>query len=324
MRGLRFVLHAAKMLCLSIAVFSIITVHLSRSALATDVPVPPAAVAETSALPQGTADWALCRAAAADVSRQAGLPDGLLAAISVTETGIQPRGHTETSPWPWTINAAGRGFRFASKDDAVAATRHLLSLGFQSIDVGCMQVNLRFHPRAFTSLEEAFDPLANATYSATFLTRLHRTHESWERAVRAYHSHDPVDGRAYAQKVNNFWDGEKERQALMRNQAATVLAQHLETVAARRGDSVLASLGHPVARAEHSPTRSLAAIRSAAGHLETPLTTAVLHPSVTLEQAAQRPPGALDWETLMTTDMDASRLALRPALDGHHHAALLN
>ena len=30
------------------------------------------------------------------------------------------------------------------------------------IDVGCFQVDLFYHPYAFTSLEEAFDPDANA------------------------------------------------------------------------------------------------------------------------------------------------------------------
>ena len=38
--------------------------------------------------------------------------------------------------------------------------------GARSIDVGCMQVNLLHHADAFASLEQAFDPVANARYAA--------------------------------------------------------------------------------------------------------------------------------------------------------------
>ncbi len=74
-------------------------------------------------------------------------------------------------PWPWTINVAGQGFFFPTKALAVTAVRELLASGVQSIDVGCLQVNLMFHPAAFASLEQAFDPMANARYAARFLGR---------------------------------------------------------------------------------------------------------------------------------------------------------
>ena len=46
----------------------------------------------------------------------------------------------------------------------------------RSIDIGCAQVNLMHHPDAFASLEQAFDPMANADYAARFLKQLHDTH----------------------------------------------------------------------------------------------------------------------------------------------------
>ncbi len=52
---------------------------------------------------------------------------------------------------------------------AVAAMR---AAGMQSIDVGCMQINLRAHPAAFASIDDAFDPAANADYAARFLRDL--------------------------------------------------------------------------------------------------------------------------------------------------------
>ena len=65
--------------------------------------------------------WELCRSAAQDVNKAAGLPDNLLSAIAVTESGIRTKGRDEVAPWPWTINAAGTGYRYASKAEAIAA-----------------------------------------------------------------------------------------------------------------------------------------------------------------------------------------------------------
>ena len=91
-------------------------------------------------------------------------------------------------PWPWTINAEGTGRFFESKAEAIAAVEALQARGVRSIDVGCMQVNLMHHPHAFASLDEAFDPQANAAYGARFLSALHHDLGAWPAATAAYHS----------------------------------------------------------------------------------------------------------------------------------------
>jgi len=69
---------------------------------------------------------------------------------------------------------------------AIATVRALQASGVRSIDVGCMQVNLMYHPSAFASLDEAFDPGANAQYAARFLNALYRASGSWVQATAAY------------------------------------------------------------------------------------------------------------------------------------------
>jgi hypothetical protein len=86
------------------------------------------------------------------------IPLHLLAAISSTESGRWHKGLNMALPWPWTINVEGKGYYFNTKAEAVAKTEELLAAGKRSIDVGCMQVNLRHHPDAFASLNAAFDP----------------------------------------------------------------------------------------------------------------------------------------------------------------------
>ena len=128
-----------------------------------------------------------------------------MAAIGVVETGrINPHGGT-VSAWPWTINVAGAGHFFGSKDEAVAAVQAAQAAGVQSIDVGCMQINLLHHPNAFANLEEAFDPASNVRYAATFLVSLYHQTETWGAAVAGYHSLTPDIGAEYGQRVAAIW-----------------------------------------------------------------------------------------------------------------------
>ncbi len=77
--------------------------------------------------------------------------------------------------------------------------------GTQSIDVGCFQINLRYHPGAFPTLQDAFDPLANARYAARFLKSLQAQTGSWDAAVGRYHSATNSLAAPYAAAVFNFW-----------------------------------------------------------------------------------------------------------------------
>ena len=54
--------------------------------------------------------------------------------------------------------------------------------------VGCMQINLMHHKKAFPSIEAAFDPAINVAYGAKYLAVLHRETSSWFTAVKRYHS----------------------------------------------------------------------------------------------------------------------------------------
>jgi hypothetical protein len=87
----------------------------------------------------------------------------------------------------------------------------LQARGVRSIDVGCMQVNLRHHPDAFPNLEAAFDPATNARYAARFLTALNATRNDWQRAASAYHSQTPEFAEPYRARVMAAWAQEQAR-----------------------------------------------------------------------------------------------------------------
>ena len=143
----------------------------------------------------------LCRPAILAAERAFAIPDHLLAAIARVESGRRDPVSGTFDPWPWTINADGQGSFFDTKAEAIAAVQALQRQGVRSIDVGCMQISLLHHPNAFASLDQAFDPGANAAYGARFLTELYGKSKAWPRAVEMYHSATPELGQDYGRLV---------------------------------------------------------------------------------------------------------------------------
>ena len=148
---------------------------------------------------------ALCRAAVLQAERAGHIPERLMDAIALVESGRRDPVSGAVYPWPWTINAEGTGHYYESKMEAIAAVKALQARGVASIDVGCMQINLMHHPNAFASLDMAFDPVANANYAARFLRDLYNQTYAWPLAAAAYHSQTPDIGADYARRVLAAW-----------------------------------------------------------------------------------------------------------------------
>lgn len=155
--------------------------------------------------------------------RNLSIPQGLLTAIAFVESG-RPDATGQMTAWPWSINANGQGKFFDTKEEAVAETKKLLDEGQRSIDIGCMQINLRYHPNAFRTIEDAFDPATNVAYGAQFLNSLHQLQGSWAKAVERYHSAEDGRREEYREKVMAFWNNEA-RNVVMN----AVLAENTDT-----------------------------------------------------------------------------------------------
>lgn len=136
-----------------------------------------------------------CADLAETAGAQVGAPEGVMAAISLVETG------TGGQAWPWTLNEGGKGMHFDTRDEALAYLRAAVDRGVTNIDVGCMQLNFRWHASGFVSLEDMIDPALNTRYAALFLNALHKRLGNWEDAVANYHSADATRGARYKDKV---------------------------------------------------------------------------------------------------------------------------
>ncbi len=152
-------------------------------------------------VPPGPAE--VCKVAAVEAESGLAVPPGLLLAIARVETGRRDAKSGLLEPWPWSVNAQGQSLFFQTKLLAVEWVRQAQKSGLTSIDVGCMQVNLQYHPLAFRTLEDAFDPRQNARYAVSFLSSLHAEAGDWMRAAGLYHSRNDILATPYRQQVAN-------------------------------------------------------------------------------------------------------------------------
>lgn len=142
-----------------------------------------------------------CESLAEAAARQEGIPPGLLSAIARTESG-RGDGAGGIEAWPWTLNQGGKGSFHDSRDAAMDHLQNLLAQGVQNVDIGCMQLNYRWHHDGFPSVAAMMEPEQNTRYAARFLRALHDRYGSWEAATAAYHSLDAERGQRYLAKVN--------------------------------------------------------------------------------------------------------------------------
>ncbi|EKL1664338.1 transglycosylase SLT domain-containing protein [Salmonella enterica] len=127
------------------------------------------------------------------VAEEYGVPAEALYSVSLAESSRRlPQGER---PWPWTLNVAGKGYRYATREEAYQAL-----LGFmrhhplRRIDVGIAQVNLGWNGAFFHSYREALEPYTNLRAAAQILRHCYEMNPgSWLQAAGCYHH--PAGGK---------------------------------------------------------------------------------------------------------------------------------
>ena len=142
----------------------------------------------------------ICISAAKNAEKKHALPAGVLQAIALIETGRTE--NKEYNAWPWTTNTGGRGAYHASKREAIRFIQNKVNSGSRSIDIGCFQINAKWHGHAFKSLNDMLDPAQSADYAARYLTKLKNDVGNWSDAIGSYHSKTPKRRKYYFSKVS--------------------------------------------------------------------------------------------------------------------------
>lgn len=105
-------------------------------------------------------------------------------------------------PWPWTINVDGRGYYFKDRDSAARYIARLRGAGVRSFDVGCWQINARWHGHRVRDAVHLLDPDVNSKVAFAYLSELTTQHSELWHAVAAYHApSDKPRGDAYVERL---------------------------------------------------------------------------------------------------------------------------
>ncbi len=121
------------------------------------------------------------------IAVQERVPAEALYSLALTESSKKlPHG---VRPWPWTINVAGTGYRYATRQEAYQALlRFMRHNSLKRIDVGIAQVNLGWNGHHFRTSWEAFDPYINLHVAARILQACYDNNPgSWITAAGCYH-----------------------------------------------------------------------------------------------------------------------------------------
>lgn len=146
----------------------------------------------------------VCEWAAQQAAQESGVPVDILGALTLTETGRRLDGLVR--PWAWSANAEGEGTWFDDPASAITFAEDRVAQGRTNLDIGCFQLNYRWHGENFSSVAQMFDPLENARYAARFVSQLHAETGDWRAAAGAFHSRTP----AYAQRYLARFDTLRE------------------------------------------------------------------------------------------------------------------
>ena len=134
-------------------------------------------------------------------SKKYDVPVGILYAVGLTETGHKG------SLQPYALNIEGKAVFARSAAEAERLFAQARRNGKTLIDLGCMQINHRYHADKFGSLGEMLDPHHNVDYAARFLVELKHRHKSWSLAAARYHAgpdNDPAQKRYVCRVITNM------------------------------------------------------------------------------------------------------------------------
>jgi hypothetical protein len=124
----------------------------------------------------------LCEQEMARAAQANAIPLSILYSVGLTETGH--RGALD----PYDMNVDGRSVHAGSLANGLARVAFERSHGAKLIDIGCMQINLRWHGGNFDSIGEMFDPAHNVKYAAAYIKQLRAREGTWTLAVARYNA----------------------------------------------------------------------------------------------------------------------------------------
>lgn len=121
-------------------------------------------------------------------------------ALAESASGI---GNGFISPWPWTIRAPGLPFYAKSEEQAKAKLAEFLQQYGHYIDVGPMQVNIRWNGHRVSSPADLLNPETNVMVGTEVLSEaIQSSPNDLELGIGRYHSwQNEIRARNYGSRI---------------------------------------------------------------------------------------------------------------------------
>jgi hypothetical protein len=116
-----------------------------------------------------------------------GVDPVLLYSVALAESA-RPINRAEIAPWPWTINSLDGPRYFNTRQEAEKYLRSLLEKGVENIDIGLMQINLKFNRARISDPVALLNPETNLRLGARLLREALESSADAVLAVGRYHS----------------------------------------------------------------------------------------------------------------------------------------
>ena len=135
------------------------------------------------------------------VGRAKGIDPLILYAVALAESAFHQQGLATVRPWQFALRTSSRAYYGETYEDAARELRRMLK-STDSVDIGLMQINWRWHGHRVRRPEDLLDVRTNVSVAADILKeRLAASRNNWAQALAQYHSFDDRRGPWYASFV---------------------------------------------------------------------------------------------------------------------------
>jgi hypothetical protein len=126
----------------------------------------------------------------------------ILYSVALVESA-KGNGIHQLTPWPWALNKSGKSFIPASRHAAKIILNQTIASGSRNIDVGLMQVNVRWQGHRVQQPDQLLNPVTNLRVGANVLAEaIQSTPNNLALGIGRYHSWLNKDAAlAYGRKV---------------------------------------------------------------------------------------------------------------------------
>ena len=140
------------------------------------------------------------------VGKEKNIDPHLLYAVALAESAYSRTNDGTVAPYAFTLRTKNRPYYTNSRSEAEKLLSDLTKTN-RSVDVGLMQINVKWHGHRVKEITDLLDTKTNLRIGADILNeRLKANRNDWFKSISQYHSFDEEKGGNYARLVLSIYE----------------------------------------------------------------------------------------------------------------------